>query len=274
MKIATIARDISHSPNMAASDAAILECVTNELRARGFDVMPADEQQATDSCVAVCHMSRSPQVLQGLRNAEQHGAIVMNSPAAIENCSRLKMMQALEEAGIPQPAFCIIDEHTPLEDLYYPAWLKRAEGWSTHKDDVCFAMSADEARRALDGMHRRGITRVVHCRHIAGDIIKFYGIGREFFRCSYPDPEKSKFGLEKINGAPSHYPFSHEELKETVYAAAASIGLEIYGGDCIVRKDGAIYIIDMNDFPSFSAIRNEAATKIAEYITNRINEER
>ena len=63
-------------------------------------------------------------------------------------------------------------------------------------------------------------------------------------------------------------------MKRTVFSAAESIGLEIYGGDCIVSEDGAIYIIDMNDFPSFSAIRDEAAGEIAEYIINRITEER
>lgn len=274
MKIATIARDISHSPNMAANDAAILECVAHELCTREFEVIEANDIKQTDGCMAVCHMSRSREILQGLKSSERRGIVVINRPAAVENCSRLKMMQILEKAGIPQPPFSIIDEHTPLDILRYPAWLKRAEGWSVHKGDVCFVRSAGEAREALDGMHSRDIAIAIHCEHITGDIVKFYGVGRQFFHYSYPDPEKSKFGLEKINGTPHRYPFCLEKMKETIFAAAEAIGIEIYGGDCIIREDGCISIIDINDFPSFSAIRDEAAKKIAEHITNKINEKR
>ena len=274
MKIATIARDISHSPNMAANDAAILRCVADELRAKGLQVIEANEAELPDDSVAVCHMSRTPGLLERLKEAERCGVTVINSPTAVENCSRLNMMHKMKVAGIKQPPYCLIDERTPLESLRYPAWLKRADGWSIHCDDVCFVRNADEAKEAFDNMRSRGITEVVHCGHIAGDIVKFYGVGKGFFRHIYPDPEKSKFGLEKINGAPHRYPFSLDEMKSAVFSAAESIGLEIYGGDCIVCEDGAIYIIDMNDFPSFSAIRDEAAGEIAEYIINRITEER
>lgn len=274
MKIATIARDVSHSPNMAANDAAILGCVADELRAKGLQVIEATEAELPDGCVAVCHMSRSPEVLERLKEAERCGVTVINSPTAVENCSRRKMMLKMREAGIKQPQYSIIDERIPLDSLRYPAWLKRADGWSTHCDDVCFVRNADEAKEAFDNMVGRGITGVVHCEHVAGDIVKFYGVGKGFFRYIYPDPEKSKFGLEKINGAPHRYPFSLDEMKSAVFSAAESIGLEIYGGDSIVCNDGAVYIIDMNDFPSFSAIRDEAAREIAGHIINRINEER
>ena len=274
MKIATIARDVSHSPNMAANDAAILGCVAAGLRAKGLQVIEASEAELPDGCVAVCHMSRTPRLLERLKEAERCGAIIINTPAAVENCSRRKMMQKMKEAGIRQPQYSIIDESIPLDSLRYPAWFKRADGWSIHCDDVCFVRNADEAKEAFDNMRSRGITGVVHCGHIAGDIVKFYGVGKNFFRHIYPDPEKSKFGLEKINGAPHRYPFSLDEMKRAVFSAAESIGLEIYGGDCIVCENGAIYIIDMNDFPSFSAIRDEAAGEIAEYIINRITEER
>ena len=112
---------------------------------------------------------------------------------------------------------------------------------------------------ALNEMRGRGITAMIHCKHVAGDIIKFYGVEKRYFHYSYPDPEKSKFGLEKINGTPHRYPFSIEKMKATVFAAAEKIGLEIYGGDCIVCEDGTTIIIDMNDFPSFTAVRDKAA---------------
>jgi hypothetical protein len=44
---------------------------------------------------------------------------------------------------------------------------------------------------------------------------------------------------------------------------AAAVGLQVYGGDCIVTVDGAWYMIDFNDWPSFSRCREEAAEAIA-----------
>jgi glutathione synthase/RimK-type ligase-like ATP-grasp enzyme len=57
-------------------------------------------------------------------------------------------------------------------------------------------------------------------------------------------------------------------MKEIVHSAAKATGLEIYGGDCIVDSKGGIFIIDLNDFPSFTAVRHEAAERIAQYIMN------
>lgn len=271
MKIATIVRDRAHSPNMAANDAAILEAVTTELLARGAEVVVA-EGNILDGIDAVCHMSRTHSVLQELERAERNGVKIINSPRSVGNCARHKIMTALESAGILQPAFTLIEAGTDLDRLQYPAWIKRADGCSCHKDDVCFAGNATEAREAIERMRSRGIGKQIHCVHIKGDIIKFYGVGRNFFRYCYPDPGKSKFGLERINGTPEGHAFSLEKMREAVFAAAEAIGLEIYGGDCIVDSNGHIYIIDLNDFPSFSAVRKEAAEEIAEYIINKIKE--
>lgn len=269
MKIATIARDKAHSPNMAANDTAILEAVSEELRNRGAEVFAA-EGDSFEGFDAVCHMSRTHTVLNKLGKAEEEGIIIINSPKAIENCSRQMIMETLDGSGIPQPAFTMIENSTEIGTLHYPAWIKRAEGCSCHRNDVCYAGNADEARAAIQEMRSRGIDKQIHCEHIEGDIIKFYGVGRNFFRYCYPDPEKSKFGLERINGCPKHYPFSPDEMKKIVFTAAQAAGLEIYGGDCIVDHLGRIYIIDLNDFPSFSPVRDEAAKEIAEHIINKI----
>ena len=51
-----------------------------------------------------------------------------------------------------------------------------------------------------------------------------------------------------------------------VAALAAAVGLQIYGGDMIVTNDGSLYMIDFNDWPSFSRCREEAAEAIARLI--------
>lgn len=268
MIVATIERDAAHSPNMQASDAAILGQIAAELRASGAETIAVKGMGLPAEVEVVCHMSRNKKILQLLQEAERQGITVINSPGAVYNCSRSSFMEILEKAEIPQPPFKQITREEELGDLPYPAWIKRSEGWSSHKDDVCFANTPQDAVRAFRALQERGIDECIHCRHIPGDIIKFYGVGRRYFHYCYPDPEKSKFGLERINGKAEHHPFDREQLKETVFSAAEAIGLDIYGGDCIVNRNGYIYIIDFNDFPSFSAVRNEAAKEIAAYILN------
>lgn len=268
MIVATIARDTADSPNMQANDAAILEQIAVELRATGAEAIAMGSYVQQRDVDIICHMSRNQKTLEFLQEAERQGIAVINSPGAVHNCSRSRFMHILKKAAIPQPPFKQITKEDEFEELPYPAWIKHSEGWSRHKDDVCFANTPQDAVKAFRAMQERGIGGCIHCGHVTGDIIKFYGVGRRYFHYSYPDPEKSKFGLERINGKAEHHPFDNERLKELAFSAAEAIGLDIYGGDCIVNSKGEIYIIDLNDFPSFSAVRNEAAKEIAAYILN------
>ena len=273
MKIAIIARSTKDSPNMVAKDAAILESVSRELETLGAVIVNAEEN-FEEECDAVCHMSRSADTLKMLKKAEEKGATVINNPESVERCSRIVFMKMLQQAGVPQPPFRIIENAEELDTLQYPAWIKKAEGWSCHKDDVAYACNANEAKAILEQMNRRGIGRAIYSKHIEGDLIKFYAVGHDWFHSCYPEPEKTKFGLEALNGTPEHYPFDCGELKRIAAKAAEAIGVEIYGGDCIVDKAGNIYIIDINDFPSFSAACKEAAGEIAKYIANTIKKNR
>jgi D-alanine-D-alanine ligase-like ATP-grasp enzyme len=54
-----------------------------------------------------------------------------------------------------------------------------------------------------------------------------------------------------------------------VRRAAAALGLEVYGGDAIVTASGRIVLLDLNAWPSFALYREEAAERIAEYLTRR-----
>lgn len=273
-RIATIARDAINSPNMSESDAAILECIAMELAAMGVGTINCDGCTVNGEEIdAICHMSRNGMTLERIAALEERGTRAFNRVSAVKMCSREAFTNALHKKGIPQARFCILKEKEQLEKLPYPAWIKNGCGWSVERNDVCHAANAEEAAEIFGEMQERGITSIMHFEHIEGDIIKFYGAGESFFRYCYPDPEKSKFGLENINGKPQHYPFDADRLKEIAVLAAKTIGLEIYGGDCIVTADGEIFIIDLNDFPSFSAIRAEAAKEIAAYITRTLKEE-
>ena len=111
--------------------------------------------------------------------------------------------------------------------------------------------------------------RSVINEHIAGDLIKFYGIaGTSFFYRFYPfENSHTKFGFEKINGKAKGIPFDENNLRDICNRAAQTLQLIVYGGDCIVSPDGNIYIIDFNDWPSFAPCRNEAIPVIGDTIS-------
>ena len=88
----------------------------------------------------------------------------------------------------------------------------------------------------------------------------------------YPDDDGEwKFGDESRNGPPHHYPFDAQALQTMMDQAASTIQLDIYGGDCIIQPDGRPVLIDLNDWPSFSRCRDEAAQAIAERISEMLN---
>lgn len=267
-KIAFISRNPINSPNMTANDAAIIESIMAELAGHGVKaILIGEEEEIPDDTQIVCTMSRTASTIERLKKAEKQGVIVLNSTAAVENCSRKRFMEILRENDIPQPNFKSVSDDTGPDGSLFPCWIKKAEGWSCHKDDVCFARTEEEANAIVGEMSARGINECIQMQHCPGDIIKFYGVGKELFHYCYPT--STKFGNEVINGSPRHYIFDTCALKNTAQKAAQAVGLEIYGGDAIVTPQNEIFIIDINDFPSFTAIRDVAAKEIATLIMNK-----
>ena len=165
----------------------------------------------------------------------------------------------MRENGLPAP---------PLKgnDGY---WVKRDDGFCDGASDVVYCHDEEAVSWAKSEFTRRRIFDHTTTAHVVGDIVKFYGVGDHFFRYFYPtDDGETKFGHEKINGPAHHYAFDAAQLHQDVRRLAKLTGLEVYGGDAIVRPDGSYCIIDFNDWPSFSRCRDEAAAAIAGIINN------
>jgi hypothetical protein len=126
----------------------------------------------------------------------------------------------------------------------------------------------EEAKSVLKEYAIRGIERAVMNEHLVGDLVKFYGVaGTDFFDWFYPsEKQHSKFGHEQINGVTHEIPFDTDYLQRLCNEAAHVLKVHIYGGDCIIDKDGTIRLIDLNDWPSFAPCRDQAAPYIAECI--------
>lgn len=278
MNIAAIERARENSPGMIDNDHAILKATVEQLRLLGHNVIFTSCSQNTEPKPdAIIHMSRTKETLEYLRHLETLGTMMFNTPQAVSTCSRNAFIRILAQNGISQPKYSILRACNEVPKDGYPMWLKRGDGWSCHHGDVAFVTNCNEATEAIQDIFSRGAKEIICSPHIEGDIIKFYGVSgtndaEPFFRICYPDVEKTKFGLEKHNGICQKHPFDKIALQLIAFNAAKALGLDIFGGDCIVSPNGEIHIIDINDFPSFSAYRNEAAEAIARLINSRLTE--
>src|SRR5262249_32971446 len=104
----------------------------------------------------------------------------------------------------------------------------------------------------LRGFRARGIPLTVLQRHIDGTAIKFYGVGEELL--GWFAPPRVPLHLDSAQVA---------ELRALAVAGARALALDVYGGDCVVDRAGALQLIDVNDWPSFAACRERAADAIA-----------
>lgn len=263
--ILAIGRAERFSPNSVEKDAAILDGVADVLRRGGYVVETVSETELSRNAVAEAYLSmgRLPETLSLLAAREAAGAIVVNSPAGVDLCcNRRRLNGVLRLAGVPL---------APSAGSH-GYWLKRGRGVAESRYDVQFAATQADVVRVMAGMKRRGIDDVVVSAHVEGDLLKFYGVrATGFFRFFYPgDDGHSKFGDEQLNGRPHHYRFDSSALHQAAERAAAVAGVDVYGGDCVVRADGSVCIIDFNDWPSFSRCRDEAARAIAMLVAGRI----
>ena len=63
-----------------------------------------------------------------------------------------------------------------------------------------------------------------------------------------------------------HFGFNLPELRAAATRLARLTGIDVYGGDCIVDREGRFFIIDFNDWPSFSPCREQAADAISLFV--------
>ncbi|MDE6669940.1 MAG: hypothetical protein K2K26_09725 [Muribaculaceae bacterium] len=282
IKIAGVMRAGAYSPNHIGNDAAIFNAVAEHLRKRGCEVNVYNEEQFQKLELPeeiIVNMCREQASIAKLQMLEEQGRLVINSGFGIENCTRERMTRLLLGHGIPYPDSLMVNTNEAVTDDLRKAgftscWIKRGDFHAMHKEDVSYCRHPEEAQEVLHEYFYRGIKRAVINRHLPGDLIKFYGVsGQPFFYWFYPfDEGHSKYGLEAVNGKAQGLPFSLEGLKDMCQRASDLLEVKIYGGDCIVDRDGTVRIIDFNDWPSFAPCRAEAAPYIAKCILSSIKE--
>ena len=265
--ITGIAREAIYSPGKLEADRAILEETAVRLRTRGATVriLPAEQVGLARGSALVFAMCQGPAALRGLRRLARAGIPLVHGADAILACHRRRMIPLLARAGVPRPEARLLDCARPSRAALAWAeargaggiWVKRGDVHATEAGDVSRVHGAAEATTVLATLADRGVRRAVLEAHVPGRTIKFYGVtGTAFFRAfEGDDPE------------PTQAPATWQAIGEQ---GARALGLAVYGGDIVIDDAGRPWLVDLNDWPSFSRCRKDAATAIADYLLARL----
>jgi hypothetical protein len=266
-----IFRERDHSPGRENDDTEILRLTGKHLEARGYQVELKDPEDVSGPIAvrprAVFLMCEREAVLAELGAWEREGVRHVNSPAAVLATYRERMIAQFEEGGIP-----FIKSRLVATSGRYPGapalpvWVKRADVHNTQEGDVVFAETATAVEEALARLHARGVARAVLQPHVAGDLVKFYGVGPG--DRADGGPAWYRWFYHKDQTLAGH-PLDPRRLGRLARRAAGALGLEIYGGDAIATADGDLVLLDLNAWPSFALYRDEAAPIIADYLAQR-----
>jgi hypothetical protein len=254
-----IARERVYSPGKVEDDRAILDAVAERLgAAHRVAVVSADDPLPAVAPPTVGFaMCQGPAALAAMRRWQATGVRLINSVAGIENAHRRRMLAAFRRHGVPHPESIVLatsDGEALPAWVDAGAWLKRGDVHATEADDVVRVADRGAARHALAGFARRGIATACLQRHVAGDVLKFYAVrGGGFFAWYGAD------GVQ-LDGA------DEAALRALAERGAASLELEVFGGDCVRDGNGSLWLIDLNDWPSYGRCRFGAAKAIAAYV--------
>jgi len=264
-----IYRELAHSPGRIDDDGAILKSVGGALAERGFcvELVAADDADGAfetphANIFAMCERGA---VIDRLKAAEKAGSIVVNSPDAIHNTYRHRMIQLFARHHVSAPASQIVATDASKLRPAAGVWVKRYDFHATQPDDVIYTASEDGWHEALRRFAKRGIPFIVGQEHIAGDLIKFYGLRDGALPM---DQNWFEWFYHRDKGMVGHS-FEVSYLRQVAIGAAAALGLEIFGGDAIIQADGEPIIIDLNAWPSYARYRDQATRAIADCLTER-----
>jgi len=266
IKLAGIKRKEIYSPNHVTNDLAIILETAERLKELGYDVNLYDEEFIEKNDIEedfIFSMAQGVNGILRLKEIAKNKKAIINTPESALNCHRISMINLIVKAEVPFPKSYIFKTDTKYFDSFLTfsqpkIWLKRGDVHAEHREDVLLVYSHDELTTTLKEFTKRGIKEAVLQEHLDGDTIKFYAVSDpQFFYWFY------------LNGK-NHTKFDLEKLKEYSFKSAAALGLDIFGGDAIISPNGDVNIIDINDWPSFAPVREEAAKNIAHCINKKV----
>jgi hypothetical protein len=261
LRVLGVYRELEFSPGKTSADSAIIDAVLGHLRVAGAETTAIDAVRFISDPLPDVHMvlamCQGSEALRRLAAIEESGAVTLNSALAIRNCYRDLLGAGLMRAGVPVPEGALVRTSTPLDmkqlrtlNLTAPMYVKRGELHALGPEDVSRVDGLEQLQETLVRFSRRGVPLAYVQQEAVGEVVKFYGVGggAEYFTLIPGDgeiDETAKAGL------------SH-----SASIAAEALGLEVWGGDAVVRGE-QYSIVDFNDWPSFERVREGASRAIA-----------
>ena len=269
-------RSPSYSPlQHRVNDTAILDLTAARFAARGWRVTKTAELDVRERALPLPRAELYLNMCQGAAASERliplewSGAVIVNRPSSVLACHRRRLVERLGRGAVAFPRTILVPSASPriapheLQDTrrdHQPIWVKRGDVHAERPDDVV-AVAAEDLPAAVAAFAARGIPWVALQEHVPGPIVKFYAVtdGR-FFHW---------YGAG--NGARAEpFPVDEDRLRALAFRAAALLGLDVFGGDVAFPRWDSPVLIDINDWPSFAPVRQEAAEAIAAYVHERI----
>lgn len=255
-----VLREPEFSPGKVEDDAAILLHVASLLRRERYVVDVLDPRTRRwpelPRRTVVLSMAQGEQALEQLQRWERKGLRVINSVNGVRNCHRIRTVPLWQHAGCTSPPAAVVATNARtlpewVQGVAAGVWVKRGDVHAMTAEDVQFAADGKRACEVLERLRLRGIAWAVVQRHVSGRSLKFYGVTDRFFFLVGASGECSA-QVER-------------EVARLARQGAAALGVEIFGGDCVVDDRGRCHLIDLNDWPSYAACRQAAAEAIAAY---------
>ncbi len=244
-EIIGVYREARFSPGKVQDDRAIIDLAAAELHRAGFAVRMYDGDRLPSLAAApalIFAMCQGERALAWLDDAARRARVV-NHPDAIRGCYRTNLVERLTRAGVTQPPWQLAAQRFP-QALGVGPWLKRGDVHAMEAGDVRRVFTEEDWARTTAEFELRGIGRAIAQQHVEGAVYKFYGVKGGFFRA---------YGLAAGR---------EDDARALAERGAAALGLDVYGGDGVCALDGALTLIDFNDWPSFSRCRVDAAAAI------------
>lgn len=263
MRVVAIYRSSTYSPGRHRNnDAAIMDATTARLADNGWSIERLGEGDVeagiipdADLYLNMCQGGVASARLLGL---EERGAVILNRPSSVLGCHRHRLVRTLDASGLPFPVTVMLPTvEAPLFETDLPDgdfWVKRGDVHAQEAADVV-RTSRDALAGVLASFGERGVKQVAVQAHVPGPVLKFYGVG-----------DGSLFHAFREDGRPvDGDTVDLNVLRRLAFAAARSVGLGVFGGDAVVPTRTHPTLVDLNDWPSFAPVREEAATAIAEF---------
>lgn len=268
--LVAISRSPAYSPlQHGANDAAILDATVGALEAMGWSARRVSEHDAVAGTLPEAdlylNMCQGPSASQALVPHEAMGIRFFNRPSSVLACHRHRLVQVLKGSRLAFPATAMLRTDEPIGAAEWaelrtlgngPLWLKRGGVHAERPEDVVPLPSVADLPRELSEFASRGIGLAAVQAHVPGPVVKFYGVARGALFHAY----FSESGAP-VSAADGNY----AALRTLAFQASAKLQLDIFGGDIVIDA-GRPVLIDLNDWPSFAPIREQAARAIAGYV--------